>query len=102
MFFRAQKINLEQQERLTTMLGELSGKPSSSKLHTHPLTKEYTEGGDFVTVISSEFNQIAHDADIDDKSLLASGGWHAEYSHIQFCAYSLASPLNRVLVIILC
>lgn len=37
VFFRNQNINLEQQKVLVQKLGELSGKPESSKLHVHPL-----------------------------------------------------------------
>jgi Taurine catabolism dioxygenase TauD, TfdA family len=79
VFFRSQDITVRQQEQLGTRLGELSGKPTTSKLHIHPLTAEFSEFGDYISVISSEFNRIPHDADIDDQSLLASGGWHAEY-----------------------
>lgn len=78
VFFRSQDITVRQQEQLGTRLGELSGKPATSKLHIHPLTAEFSEFGDYISVISSEFNRISHDADIDDKSMLASGGWHAE------------------------
>ena len=60
-------------------MGELSGKPATSKLHIHPLTSEFSENGDYISVISSEFNRISHDADLDDRSLLASSGWHTEY-----------------------
>jgi len=78
VFFRGQEITTKEQEQLGTKLGELSGKPSTSKLHIHPLTAEFSELGDFISVISSDFNRISHDAEIDDKSLLASSGWHAE------------------------
>lgn len=80
MFFRSQEFTTKQQELLATKLGELSGKPSTSKLHIHPLTAEFSEFDDFVSIIDSEFNQISHDAELDDKSLLASSGWHSEYS----------------------
>jgi alpha-ketoglutarate-dependent taurine dioxygenase len=78
VFFRSQDIAPKQQEELGRRLGELSGKPATSKLHIHPLTEEFSEFGDFISVISSDFNRISHDADIDDKSELTSGGWHAE------------------------
>ena len=78
MFFRDQKITSKQQEQLGIRLGELSGKPTTSKLHIHPLTEEFSEFGDFISVISADFNRISHDADIDDKSTLASSGWHSE------------------------
>lgn len=41
---------------LGTKLGELSGKPESSKLHVHPITEETSELGDEISVISSERN----------------------------------------------
>ena len=37
VFFRQQNINLEQQKLLVQKLGELAGKPETSKLHIHPL-----------------------------------------------------------------
>jgi hypothetical protein len=80
VFFRSQEITSKQQERIGIKLGELSGKPSTSKLHIHPLTEEFSEFGDYISVISAEFNRISHDADLDDRSLLASGGWHSEYN----------------------
>ena len=84
IFFRDQEITPKQQEQLATRLGELSGKPATSKLHIHPLTAEFSELGDFINVITSDFNQIRdvdYDSgyDNDDKSLLASNGWHSEY-----------------------
>ena len=78
VFFRSQEITTKQQEQIGIKLGELSGKPSTSKLHIHPLTEEFSEFGDYVSVISAEFNRITHDADLDDRSTLASDGWHSE------------------------
>jgi len=40
VFLRAQEITLQEQKELTQKLGALSGKPDSSGLHTHPLTRE--------------------------------------------------------------
>ena len=54
MFFRKQDINIDDQKLLGTKLGELSGKPGSSKLHVHPITEETSELGDEVSIISSE------------------------------------------------
>lgn len=54
VFFRDQDINIEDQKILGTKLGELSGKPDTSKLHVHPITEESSELGDEVSVISSE------------------------------------------------
>ena len=56
VFFRDQDINIEEQKLLGTKLGELTGKPTSSKLHVHPITEESSELGDEISVISSERN----------------------------------------------
>ena len=56
VFFRDQDINIEEQKLLGTKLGELTGKPASSKLHIHPITEESSELGDEISVISSERN----------------------------------------------
>lgn len=95
VFFRDQDITAKQQEQLATRLGELSGKPATSKLHIHPLTAEFSEFGDFISVIDANFNQIRdveNDTgyDYDDKSLLASNGWHSEY-HISLRQATLTS-----------
>ena len=55
-FFRDQELSIEEQKLLGTKLGELTGKPESSKLHVHPITEETSERGDEISVISSERN----------------------------------------------
>ena len=95
VFFRSQEITQKQQEQLATRLGELSGKPITSKLHIHPLTAEFSEFGDFISIIDSEFNRISHGAEIDDKSLLASAGWHSEY-HTQRRRLMVVLHLKRL------
>ena len=57
VFFRDQDLSIEEQKQLGTKLGELSGKPASSKLHVHPITEETSELGDEISVISSERNR---------------------------------------------
>jgi alpha-ketoglutarate-dependent taurine dioxygenase len=58
VFFRAQdNLNNELQKELAQRLGELSGKPSTSKLHIHPVSNSGRELGgndDEISVISSE------------------------------------------------
>ena len=54
VFFRGQDLTIDEQKLLGTKLGELSGKPPSSKLHVHPTTEESSELGDEISVISSE------------------------------------------------
>ncbi|KDN46365.1 hypothetical protein RSAG8_04309, partial [Rhizoctonia solani AG-8 WAC10335] len=74
-FFRDQDITIEEQKQLGIRLGELSGKPESSKLHVHPLTETKAELGDEISVISSE--RRASDTR-PDFSRFASRGWHAD------------------------
>ena len=54
VFFRDQDINIDEQKVLGQKLGELSGKPASSKLHVHPITEETSELGDEVSIITSD------------------------------------------------
>lgn len=53
VFFRAQHIDIEGQKELVTRLGELSGKPATSKLHIHPNTPEDSKLGDDIFPITS-------------------------------------------------
>jgi alpha-ketoglutarate-dependent taurine dioxygenase len=62
VFFRNQDIDIDQQKILGQKLGELTGKPESSKLHRHALSNSkrgiaVDENGrldDEISVISSE------------------------------------------------
>jgi hypothetical protein len=54
VFFRAQHITQKQQEELVQRLGELSGKPETSKLHIHPFTPENSNLGDTTYPITSK------------------------------------------------
>ncbi|CAE6538863.1 unnamed protein product [Rhizoctonia solani] len=74
-FFRDQDITIEEQKQLGTRLGELSGKPKSSKLHVHPLTETNAELGDEISIISSDRRASGTRPDF---SHLASRGWHAD------------------------
>ncbi|KAH8153022.1 uncharacterized protein LAJ45_02609 [Morchella importuna] len=78
VFFRAQVITIEQQTELAARLGELSGKPDTSGLHVHPLTKEFSELGDRVSVISSEGKKVVASGESEERSARASNGWHAD------------------------
>lgn len=53
VFFTDQDIEIAQQKELATRLGELSGKPATSKLHKHPISEDTPELGAEVSVISS-------------------------------------------------
>lgn len=61
-------------------LSTLSGCPSSSSLHVHPLTEEGSELGDQISVISSEKQKkgggLTHQ--LSDVSRFASTGWHSD------------------------
>ncbi|KAF9483699.1 taurine catabolism dioxygenase [Pholiota conissans] len=77
VFFKDQNITIEEQKVLGARLGELTGKPETSKLHRHPLTQDGAELGEFVSVISS-----AQRPDYDTGR--ASSGWHADitFEHV--------------------
>ena len=69
--FREQDINIEQMKTLITKLGELTGKPESSKLHVHPCTEDTSELGDEVSIITSD-RQNVYDKVNMEKSTFAS------------------------------
>lgn len=85
VFFRNQDITIEEQKELAQRLGELSGKPSSSKLHIHPLHNSEREHGakdDEVSVISAEeakkyLQSLKARYGLDRKKSLAPQ-WHSE------------------------
>jgi alpha-ketoglutarate-dependent taurine dioxygenase len=82
VFFRAQELSHEEQKTLTQRLGVLSGKPDTSGLHIHPLTREFSEFGDEATQISTEgkkgLNRRLRPSYKDERSGFASSGWHME------------------------
>jgi len=87
VFFRNQDLAIDDQKLLGQRLGELTGKPSSSKLHRHALSNSkrgiaVDENGkldDEVSVISSEQNRKFYkDRFTPHSKKLASEGWHAE------------------------
>lgn len=53
VFFPEQDITIEQQKSLAHRLGALSGRPTSSGLHKHPISEATPELGKEVSVISS-------------------------------------------------
>ncbi|KDQ50323.1 hypothetical protein JAAARDRAFT_42210 [Jaapia argillacea MUCL 33604] len=75
VFFTKQNISLEQQKKLADKLGELSGKPKTSKLHIHPISESTPELGADVSVISSK-GGIARAGYV--RNTRASAGWHAD------------------------
>lgn len=85
VFFRSQNdLDDNLQKSLEQRLGQLSGKPSSSGLHIHPVINSGREGGsndDEVSVISSKaFRKIYKDTQLDASKKKQSGkdGWHSD------------------------
>ncbi|KAJ7027517.1 taurine catabolism dioxygenase [Mycena alexandri] len=75
VFFSEQDLDIEKQKELGTRLGELAGKPATSKLHVHPISEQTPELTADVSVISSE-GGIARNG--YSKSARASAGWHTD------------------------
>ncbi|KAH7078657.1 hypothetical protein BKA63DRAFT_465178 [Paraphoma chrysanthemicola] len=87
VFFRNQDLTIEAQKVLGQKLGELTGKPETSKLHRHASSNSkrgiaVDENGkldDEVSVISSEQNRTYYkDRFGYNTKRLASEGWHAD------------------------
>jgi len=87
VFFRAQhNLTNDLQKELAQRLGELSGKPSTSKLHIHPVSNSGRDLGgkdDEISVISSEqAKKIYRGIDINgatvNKKQSAKEGWHSD------------------------
>ncbi|WVQ62898.1 uncharacterized protein L199_001047 [Kwoniella botswanensis] len=55
VFFRDAVISPDEQTKLVESLGRLGGKPSTSKLHVHPLTMGGSELGDEISMISNRY-----------------------------------------------
>ncbi|KAI4231923.1 MAG: hypothetical protein L6R40_007578 [Gallowayella cf. fulva] len=85
VFFRAQD-NLDDnlQKELAQRLGELSGKPNTSKLHIHPVSNSSREGGgddDEISIISSvQAKKIYKGSSLDPDVKKQSGKdrWHSD------------------------
>lgn len=85
VFFRKQDdLDNELQKELAQRLGEHSGKPSTSKLHIHPVSNSGRRLGgkdDEISVISSEqAKEIYTDrlVNFSGKKQSAKGGWHSD------------------------
>ena len=72
------------QKELAQRLGELSGKPSSSKLHIHPVInagREHGGGDDEISIISSVQNKKLYKGSLLDPSIKRQSGkegWHSD------------------------
>jgi alpha-ketoglutarate-dependent taurine dioxygenase len=75
VFFQNQDISVDQMKELGTRLGELSGKPESSKLHIHPISEDTPELPADISIISS-MGGISRAG--FKKGTRASNGWHSD------------------------
>ncbi|KAL8731119.1 MAG: hypothetical protein Q9166_003648 [cf. Caloplaca sp. 2 TL-2023] len=85
VFFRAQdSLTDNLQKELVQRLGELSGKPSDSKLHIHPVSNSARENGgkdDEISIISSvQAKKIYKGSSLDPriKQQSGKGAWHSD------------------------
>ncbi|EIW73965.1 taurine catabolism dioxygenase TauD TfdA [Coniophora puteana RWD-64-598 SS2] len=72
VYFSSQDLNVQDQLTLAQRMGELTGKPSDSKLHKHPISEETPELGAEVSVISGISRAGLQ------MGRRASAGWHAD------------------------
>ena len=90
VFVRHQpNLTPELMNRLAKKLGELSGKPQSSKLHIHPLSKEFSELGEFKgEKIDSEADDQGRQISFkSEKSNFASVGWVSDCLLLRLLAF---------------
>lgn len=84
VFFRAQKaLDDKLQKELAQRLGELTGKPSSSTLHIHPVDNAGREDGgvdDEISIISSvQARRLFKDyLKLQPKNQSGKEGWHSD------------------------
>lgn len=85
VFFRKQDdLNNDLQKQLAQRLGELSGKPETSKLHIHPVInagRRLGGGDNEISVISSEQAKEIYKnkfLNFADRKQSAKGGWHSD------------------------
>jgi len=93
VFFRKQTaLSVEMQKEFVDLLGKLSGKPSTSGLHVHPLIEGKKEVGvndkgerdDHISVISSVVSKKLHGSEFDSRYTFSSKGWHSDmtFEHV--------------------
>lgn len=85
VFFRAQAdLTNELQKELIQRMGELSGKPTASSLHIHPLVNGNADEDPNVNIITSDKSKGAP-LDIfkiqAERMLGTRGSWHADISY---------------------
>ncbi|KAH9210308.1 putative TfdA family taurine dioxygenase [Leptodontidium sp. 2 PMI_412] len=81
VFLRNQDVSVKSLIELGQRLSTLTGSPSSSGLHIHPITEAGSELGDQISVISSVKQKKGAQPTIDpltEPSKFSSNGWHAD------------------------
>ncbi|KAL9085777.1 MAG: hypothetical protein Q9165_007409 [Trypethelium subeluteriae] len=82
VFFRKQdNLDNDLQKKLAQRLGELSGKPSTSGLHIHPVSNSGRKLGgndDEISVISSEQAKQLYADRLNSKKQSSKEGWHSD------------------------
>lgn len=84
VFFRKQdNINNDLQKQLVQRLGELSGKPATSKLHIHPITnagREYGGKDHEISTISSQQAKVLYAKNViwSEKKQTQKNQWHSD------------------------
>ncbi|KAE9370921.1 taurine catabolism dioxygenase [Stipitochalara longipes BDJ] len=89
VFFRDQSIGIEDQKKLGHKLGQLTGKPATSRLHRHALLNSkrgiaVDENGqldDEVSVILSEQNTKQYVGRFYGRKAICSEDWHADITY---------------------
>ncbi|PVH75353.1 TfdA family taurine dioxygenase [Cadophora sp. DSE1049] len=81
VFLRNQDVSVQSLIALGQRLSTLTGSPSSSGLHIHPITEAGSELGDQISVISSVKQKKGAAPAVDpltEPSKFSSNGWHAD------------------------
>ncbi|KAL0634939.1 hypothetical protein Q9L58_006133 [Maublancomyces gigas] len=85
VFFRNQDITIQEQKALGSKLGELAGKPPTSKLHIHPVYNAARDAGindNEISTISSEQNKKLYTATdfggASGKRQSDASSWHSD------------------------
>ncbi|XP_014560730.1 hypothetical protein COCVIDRAFT_12494 [Bipolaris victoriae FI3] len=82
--FRNQEITPQEQKDFTNRLGQLTGKPSTSGIHIHPINHTSLEGGkvdaEMSTIARNPKKMLSKQTGVDGKSRVkkqsAADGWH--------------------------
>jgi alpha-ketoglutarate-dependent taurine dioxygenase len=82
VFFRKQDdLDNSLQKQLAQRLGELSGKPRTSKLHIHPVHnsgRRLGGGDDEISVLDAKQDSELYGSVFNNRSYTAKEGWHTD------------------------